>query len=57
MRLCERLLAEGVFVQGIRPPTVAPGTSRLRATLMSTHTSDDIDAALAAFKRTLQAES
>ncbi|MGH7432869.1 MAG: 8-amino-7-oxononanoate synthase, partial [Candidatus Methylomirabilales bacterium] len=29
MALCERLLELGVFCQGIRPPTVPPGTSRL----------------------------
>jgi 8-amino-7-oxononanoate synthase len=37
MALCERLLAGGVFAQGIRPPTVPPGTSRLRLTAMATH--------------------
>lgn len=49
MALCGRLLDRGVFAQGIRPPTVPPGTSRLRVTLMATHTDADIDAALAAF--------
>jgi 8-amino-7-oxononanoate synthase len=37
MELCERLLERGVFAQGIRPPTVPEGTSRLRFTVMSTH--------------------
>ncbi|MGA8746174.1 MAG: 8-amino-7-oxononanoate synthase [Solirubrobacterales bacterium] len=37
MRLCEGLLERGVFAQGIRPPTVPEGTSRLRFTVMSTH--------------------
>ena len=49
MRLSERLLDRGVFAQGIRPPTVPPGTSRLRITLMATHTSDQIDRALEVF--------
>ena len=42
MQFSEALLAEGVFAQGIRPPTVPVGTSRLRFTLMATHTHDDL---------------
>lgn len=57
MSACERLLDAGVFAQGIRPPTVPPGTSRLRVTLMATHTDADIDAAAAAFGQTLQPQS
>jgi len=53
MQLSERLLAEGVFVQGIRPPTVPPGTSRLRVTLMSPHTAEDLQFAVDAFRRVL----
>ena len=37
MELCERLLERGVFAQGIRPPTVPAGSSRLRLTVMATH--------------------
>jgi glycine C-acetyltransferase/8-amino-7-oxononanoate synthase len=37
MALCERLLERGVFAQGIRPPTVPTGSSRLRLTVMATH--------------------
>jgi 8-amino-7-oxononanoate synthase len=37
MTLCERLLERGVFAQGIRPPTVPAGSSRLRFSLMATH--------------------
>ncbi len=46
MELSEALLKEGVFIQGIRPPTVPEGTSRLRATPMSTHTFEDLEYAL-----------
>jgi 8-amino-7-oxononanoate synthase len=45
------LLDDGVFVQGIRPPTVPPGTARLRVTVMATHTDGDLTAAARAFAR------
>lgn len=50
MELCERLLDRGVFAQGIRPPTVPAGTSRLRVTVMATHTPQHIERALTAFR-------
>ncbi len=37
------LLERGIFVPAIRPPTVAPGTSRLRVALSAAHTDGDID--------------
>ena len=45
MELCERALAAGVFAQGIRPPTVPEGTSRLRFTVMATHREVELRAA------------
>lgn len=45
MALSERLLERGVFAQGIRPPTVPEGTSRLRFTVMSTHRADELERA------------
>jgi 7-keto-8-aminopelargonate synthetase-like enzyme len=47
MTLCERLLAQGVFAQAIRPPTVPPGTCRLRLTTMATHQIADLRGAAA----------
>ncbi|CAG0977536.1 glycine C-acetyltransferase [Geobacteraceae bacterium] len=42
MTFTSRLLEEGVFAQGIRPPTVPAGTCRLRCTLMATHGEEDL---------------
>ena len=51
MELAARLLESGFYVQGIRPPTVPPGTSRLRVTTMATHTPKQMEQALAAFEQ------
>jgi glycine C-acetyltransferase/8-amino-7-oxononanoate synthase len=45
MELCERVLERGVFAQGIRPPTVPEGTSRLRFTVMATHRAGELERA------------
>ena len=45
MTFSARLLELGFFVQGIRPPTVPQGTSRLRCTLMASHSQDELRAA------------
>ncbi|MBI5810959.1 MAG: 8-amino-7-oxononanoate synthase [Deltaproteobacteria bacterium] len=50
MEISKRLLDKGVFIQGIRPPTVPEGGSRLRITVTAAHTKDDIDFALSAIK-------
>jgi 8-amino-7-oxononanoate synthase len=42
MAFCERLLQDGVFAQGIRPPSVPAGASRLRFTVMATHRSREL---------------
>jgi 8-amino-7-oxononanoate synthase len=49
MAMSARLLDADVLVTAIRPPTVPQGTSRLRATVMATHTDAEIDRAAAAF--------
>jgi glycine C-acetyltransferase/8-amino-7-oxononanoate synthase len=45
MRLCELALERGVFAQGIRPPTVPAGSSRLRLTVMATQGPAELRAA------------
>jgi 8-amino-7-oxononanoate synthase len=52
MALTERLLERGVFVQAIRPPTVPPGTCRLRLTPMATHRIGELRSAAALIGRT-----
>ncbi len=47
MEATSRLLEAGIFLQGIRPPTVPEGKCRLRATLMSDHDPQDISHAAA----------
>ena len=51
--IAEALLAEGVFAPAIRPPAVPPGTSRLRLTVMATHTEVEIQKAIDAFAAVL----
>ena len=47
--IADALLAEGVFAPAIRPPAVPPDTSRLRLTVMATHTEAEIHKAIAGF--------
>lgn len=42
MEFSRRLLEKGIFVQGIRPPTVPRDGSRLRLTVMATHQEQDL---------------
>ncbi len=46
-----RLFEEGVFVNPVVPPAVPKGQSLLRTSYMATHTDEDIDRILGAFKR------
>ena len=51
LKFSQRLLELGVFAAAIRPPTVPKGTSRIRVTLMATHTQEHIERAIEAFKK------
>lgn len=42
MLFSQQLLEEGIFVQGIRPPTVPAGACRLRCTVMASHSPQDL---------------
>ncbi len=45
MELTAQLLARGVFAQGIRPPTVPEGTARVRVSLASGHSLEQLQRA------------
>jgi 8-amino-7-oxononanoate synthase len=49
-----RLRERGFFVRAIRPPTVPPGTSRLRVTLTAGHDERQVDAFLGALDEVLR---
>ncbi|MFZ3169951.1 MAG: 8-amino-7-oxononanoate synthase [Candidatus Methanoperedens sp.] len=50
MKAALLLEKQGIFVQGIRPPTVPEGKGRIRTTLMATHSKQDISDALVAIR-------
>lgn len=52
-----RLFERGFWVSAIRPPTVPPGTARLRITLSAAHTAEHIDALCAALSEVLVDEA
>lgn len=51
LTMSQRLLEAGVYVPAIRPPTVPRGTSRLRLTVTSEHTQEQLDTVLSTFEK------
>ncbi|MCC6772069.1 MAG: glycine C-acetyltransferase [Gemmatimonadaceae bacterium] len=51
IQMSELMLAEGVFVTGFGFPVVPHGTARVRCQLSASHTREDIDFAVTAFKK------
>lgn len=54
MQLTARLLEKGVFAQGIRPPTVPVGTARLRVSLSTGLSAQQIEIAAETIDRTVR---
>jgi len=50
VRFSEYLREEGVYTPAVRPPSVPPGKSRIRASLMASHSMEQIEYALRAFR-------
>jgi 8-amino-7-oxononanoate synthase len=50
MACTARLLERGFYVQGIRPPTVPEGTSRLRVALSAAHSEEEVDGVVRAIR-------
>ncbi|HMM54987.1 MAG TPA: 8-amino-7-oxononanoate synthase [Candidatus Desulfobacillus sp.] len=50
MAVAARLFERGLWVPGIRPPTVPEGTARLRITLCAAHGADEVARLIAALK-------
>jgi len=51
LKLCKIVNDEGIFICPILFPAIPKGTNRLRAHVLATHTSEDIDEALDIFER------
>ena len=50
VRVAERVRAAGFDVRAIRPPSVAPGTSRVRVSVHADHTPNQLRALASAFR-------
>jgi 8-amino-7-oxononanoate synthase len=53
LEISKKLFEKGFFVVAIRPPTVAPGTARLRISVQCDHTKEQIDGLVNALRQIL----
>ncbi|MBU1259787.1 MAG: 8-amino-7-oxononanoate synthase [Planctomycetes bacterium] len=53
LEISKKLFGKGFFVVAIRPPTVAPGTARLRISVQSDHTKEQLDGLVDALRQVL----
>jgi 7-keto-8-aminopelargonate synthetase-like enzyme len=53
-KIARELLDEGVYVNPVITPAVKPGNSLLRTSYTSTHTREQLEFALAAFKKVFE---
>ncbi len=53
LEISKKLFEKGFFVVAIRPPTVAPGTARLRISVQCDHTKEQIDRLVNALRQIL----
>jgi glycine C-acetyltransferase len=51
--LSKKLFEAGYFISAIRPPTVPPGTARLRVSVQADHTQEQLEGLIAVLKRSL----
>jgi glycine C-acetyltransferase/8-amino-7-oxononanoate synthase len=56
LALCQGAIEQGIFVQAIRPPSVPAQTTRLRLTVMASHTAGELRAAARALGRLARAQ-
>ncbi len=56
LEISERLFEKGFLIVAIRPPTVAPGTARLRISVQCDHTKEQIDSLCKALEDSLNAK-
>ena len=53
LEVSAQLMERGIFVVAIRPPTVPPGTARLRIVPTAAHTDEQLDVLMSALTEVL----